>query len=100
MYCDIAKTWVNASVSPPRPSPMCFVFKTKVMFSSGSKHNRESSENLPHGSQKNLAQNVNTFAFLSCQIFVVDHSKTSSFFAFKTCCEILLCNSIAIIHYF
>jgi hypothetical protein len=42
MYCDIAKTWVNASVSPPRPNPMCFVFKTKVMFSSGSKYNRES----------------------------------------------------------
>jgi hypothetical protein len=57
-------------------------------------------ENLAHGSQKNLAQNVNTFAFLSCQIFVVDHSKTVLFFAFKTCCEILLCNSIAIIHYF
>jgi hypothetical protein len=57
-------------------------------------------ENLAHSSQKNLAQNVNTFAFFSCQIFVVDHSKTSSFFAFKTCSEIIRCNSIAIIHYF
>jgi hypothetical protein len=57
-------------------------------------------ENLVHGSQNNLAQNINTFAFLSCQIFIVAHSKTSSFFAVKTCCEILLCNSIAIIHYF
>ena len=40
-------------------------------------------ENLVHGSQKNLAQNVNTFAFLSCQMFVVDHSKTSSFLLLK-----------------
>jgi hypothetical protein len=22
MYCDIAKTWMNANVSPPRPSPI------------------------------------------------------------------------------
>jgi hypothetical protein len=37
-------------------------------------------ENLVHGSQKYLPQNVNTFAFLSCQIFVVDHSKKKRFF--------------------
>jgi hypothetical protein len=30
-----------------------------------------------------LTQNVNAFAFLLCQIFVVDHSKTSSFFLLK-----------------
>ncbi len=35
-----AMVWVNAIVSPPRPSPTCFEFKTTVMFSSGSKHNR------------------------------------------------------------
>ena len=57
-------------------------------------------ENLTHGSQKNMTKNVNTFAFISCQILVVDHSKTSSFAAVKTCCEILLCNSITIVHYF
>ncbi len=33
-----AMVWVNAIVSPPRPSPTCFEFKTTVMFSSGSKH--------------------------------------------------------------
>jgi hypothetical protein len=42
-----------------------------------------SADNHVHDSQKNLAQNVNTFAFLSCQIFVVDHSKTSSFLLLK-----------------
>jgi hypothetical protein len=36
-------------------------------------------ENLVHGSQKNMTQNVNTFALISCQIFVVDHLKPSSF---------------------
>ncbi len=35
-----AMVWVNAIVLPPRPSPTCFEFKTTVMFSSGSKHNR------------------------------------------------------------
>jgi hypothetical protein len=57
-------------------------------------------ENLAHGSQKNLTRPKTSIHSLSCQIFIVDHSKTSSFFAFTTCCEILLCNSIAIIHYF
>ena len=56
--------------------------------------------NLAHGLQKNITLNVNTFALISCQIFVVDLSKTSSFFAFQTCWKILLCNSIAIVHYF
>jgi hypothetical protein len=57
-------------------------------------------ENLAHGSQKKMTKNVNTFALISCQIFVVDHSKSSSFFTVKTCCKILLCNSIATVHYF
>jgi hypothetical protein len=41
-------------------------------------------ENLAHGSQKNMTQNVNTFALISCQTFIADHSKTSYFFAIKT----------------
>jgi hypothetical protein len=57
-------------------------------------------ENLVHGSQKNLAQNVNTFAFLSCQIFVVDHSKTSSFLHLKLAVKSFFATVIAIIHYF
>ena len=33
---DFAEPWVNANISPPRPSIPCrFVFKTKVMFSLG-----------------------------------------------------------------
>jgi hypothetical protein len=57
-------------------------------------------ENLAHGSQKYLTPKCHNICFNFVPHFRCRSFKNLFFFPFKTCCKILLCNSMLIVHYF